>query len=238
MRQLIFNFPFIDNQKSEEFIVSSENSAAFNFVENYSKKNSNIAKIFAIYGPKYCGKTHLAKIWQKKLSAKFLDIDNLQNTNLSGFISENQAYIIENIDEIKNQNDLFHLFNFIVEKNCYLLITSCLPTTMINYQFADLASRLKNIFTLKIENPEIDLIKMILIKNFSLRQLMIEAQVIDYIAKNIERSYLAIFEITKLLESQCFEKKRTVTIPLVSEVLRESGRSFDLVLSKTLGKLT
>ena len=151
-----------------------------------------------------------------------MDINNLQNTDLSGFISENQAYIIENIDEIKNQKNLFHLFNFIVEKNCYLLITSCLPTPMINYQFADLASRLKNIFTLKIENPEIDLIKMILIKNFSLRQLMIEAQVIDYIAKNIERSYLAIFEITKLLEFQCFEKKRTITIPLVSEVLRNS----------------
>jgi len=222
LRQLIFNFPFIDNQKAEEFIVSTENLSVFNFIENYSTKNPATPRIFAIYGPKYSGKTHLAKIWQQKLLAKSLDIGDLQNADLSSLILENQAYLIENIDEIKNQKILFHLFNFLLEKECYLLITSATPIAAINYQFADLASRLKNIFTLKIENPEIELIKMILMKNFSLRQLMVDDQVIDYITKNIERSYRAIFEITKILEFQCFEKKRAITIPLVSEVLKNS----------------
>jgi chromosomal replication initiation ATPase DnaA len=222
LRQLIFNFPFIDNQKAEEFIISPENSAAFNFVNSYSKENPNTPNIFSILGEKHSGKTHLAKIWQEKVEGKFLDVEGLENTNLSDLIRENKAYIIEDINEIKNQKTLFHLFNFALERNCHLLITSAIPFTAINYQFADLASRLKNIFTLRIENPGIDLIKTILVKNFSLRQLMVDDQVIDYIAKNIERSYKAIHEITKVLEFQCFEKKRTITVPLVSEVLKNS----------------
>ena len=90
LRQLIFNFPFIDNQKAEEFIISPENSAAFNFVNSYSKENLDTPKIFAILGEKHSGKTHLAKIWQEKVEGKFLDVEGLENTNLSDLTIENQ----------------------------------------------------------------------------------------------------------------------------------------------------
>jgi len=224
LRQSSFNFPFIDHYLDDDFLVSEENSKAFNFISNYDKNNDILPKIFAIYGKKHCGKAHLAHIWQRKMSAEFLDLEKLEDFEIASHIEKNQAYIVENIGQITNQIALFHIFNIVAEKNCYLMLTSHINLGQIKYNFADLSSRLKNIFTIEIKDPEIDFIKMLLIKQFSAKQLMIEDKVIDYLAKNIDRNYEAVMQISKLLEFYCFEEKRKITIPFVSNVLEKNQK--------------
>ena len=220
MIQTSFNFPFKDNYLADDFVVSPENAAIFNFVSKYDMSvGSTQPKIFAICGSKHSGKTHLAYIWQKQSQAKFIVRSTLKNLDFVSHIQANQAYIIEDIDLIEDQLSLFHLFNTICEKQAHLLITSSKPLDQIDYQFADIASRFKNIFCLAIKEPDAELIKILLIKNFSTRQLRVENQVIDYIAKNIDRHFTSIYNISKMLEFYCFEKKRKITIPFVSEVI-------------------
>ena len=220
MKQLSFNFPFQDNYPAEDFVVSDENSDAFNFISKYNFSDPlKFPKIFAIYGSNCSGKTHLSHIWQKKSKARFIDIEKLQNVDFGNYIEANKSYVIEDIDKIFNQVALFHIFNIICEKEAHLLITSSVNLNLIEYSFADLESRLKNVFSIQIKEPNSDLIKILLVKNFSNRQLKVENKVIDYIAKNIDRHFEAISNISRMLEFYCFEEKRKITIPFVSEVM-------------------
>jgi chromosomal replication initiation ATPase DnaA len=220
LSQSSFDFPFLDHYLDDDFLSAPENSKAFEFISNYNSQNKDLPNIFVISGKRFCGKTHLACIWQRKLKAEFLKIDSLEDFEAAGQIEENCSYIIENIEEISNQTVLFHIFNIAAEKNCNLMLTSGMPINQIKYDFADLSSRLKNVFAMNIADPDIEFIQMLLIKQFALRQLRIDDRVIDYIAKNIDRSYESVVQISKLLEFYCFEKKKTITVPFVSEVLK------------------
>ena len=220
--QASFNFPFLDHYLDDDFLVSLENSKAFNFISKYNKQDQDLPKIFAIFGKKNCGKTHLAHIWQRKMKAEFLKIDNLVDFEIVNFIAPGYAYIIENIENITNQVALFHIFNIVVEKKAYLMLTSSANLQDIKYDFADLKSRLTNIFAIGINDPEVDFIKMLLIKHFATKQLLVEDKVTDFVAANIDRNYQRISEIVRLLEFYCFEEKRKLTIPFISEILRKS----------------
>ena len=79
MRQTSFDFPLLDNYLDDDFLIFAENSKAFKFVSEFDKNNQNLPKIFAIFGDRASGKTHLAYIWQRKMGAEFLRIDNFDN---------------------------------------------------------------------------------------------------------------------------------------------------------------
>ena len=223
--QLSFNFPFQDKYLPEDFLVSACNQAAFEFVQNYNTKNEIIPTIFAITAPKLAGKSYLANIWQKKMDAEFLDLKELANINLIRFIRTKKCYIIEDVDQIKNQELLLEIFNLIQEKSSFLLLTSTTSLSRVGLKIKDLNSRLKNVFNIQITKPDDYLIKMLLIKNFAAKQLKVNDKVIDFLVKNLQRSFAAIFDVVKLLEFYSLEKKRRIAIPLAKEVLK-AGRVF------------
>jgi chromosomal replication initiation ATPase DnaA len=223
--QLSFSFPFQEKYSLADFIVSSCNQAAFGFVEKFNPIDIKSPKIFAINGNKKSGKTYLANIWSQKFSAEFLNLDELENVNLIKRIKAQSFYIIEDIDEIKNQELLLQIFNLASEKSAFLLLTSTLDLHQMNCAIKDLNSRLKNVFQLEISKPDDDLIKMLLIKTFAAKQLNVEMSVIDFLVKNLDRSFAAVFDAVKLLERYSLEKKRNITIPLVKEALNLASNS-------------
>ena len=221
--QLSFNFPFQDKYLLEDFIVSNCNQVAFEFIKNYRLDNENLPRIFAIIAPELAGKTYLANIWQKELSAEFLNLKDLEDINLVKFIQPKKCYIIEDIDEIKNQELLLEIFNIIQEKHSFLMLTSSVNLNRLGLKIKDLNSRLKNVFELKIIKPDDDFIKMLLIKNFAVKQLKVGDKVVNFLAKNLHRSFGVIFDIVKLLEFYSLEEKRRITILLAKEVLKISS---------------
>jgi chromosomal replication initiation ATPase DnaA len=220
LQQLSFNFPNsdIDQYSIEEFIVSKANKKAFDFVNNYDVENIKTPRIFGIFGSEFSGKTYLAKIWQKRTRADFLEVDDLEGVNLVKMIKENQAYIIENIDNIQNHFLLLQIFNIAQEKSSYLMITSNKRFSEGNYQFKDLSSRLDNIFNIKIGNPDDSLIKMLLIKYFSSMQLVVEDRVIEFLIKKIDRNFKAIHNLIKIIEFYSMEQKKKITISFIKEI--------------------
>ena len=203
----------------EDFIVSACNKAAFNFVTNYNPEDEALPKIFAIYAPKLAGKSYLANIWRQKLKAEFLDLEDLENANLIKFIKAKKFYIIEDIDEIENQELLLQIFNLIQEKSAFLMMTSAANLSQVGLKIKDLNSRLKNVFQLEITKPDDNLIKMLLTKNFSTKQLKVEDKVIDFLTQNLNRDFASVFDMTRLLEFYSLEKNRNITIPLTKEIL-------------------
>ena len=220
--QLSFNFPFEDKYLLEDFIVSSCNFEALNFIQHYDPKDANTTRLTGIIAPRFAGKTYLAKLWQKKLMAEFLDIKELFNANLFSFIEPKKFYIIDDVDKIKNQELLLQIINLVEEKSAFLLLTSSVKLINLGLKIKDLNSRLKNIFQLEISQPGDDLIMMLLIKNFASKQLKVESEVINFLVKNLDRSFDAVFNIVKILEFCSSERKKNITINLVKEVLKKN----------------
>lgn len=217
--QLSFDFPFQERYLPEDFIVSKANKSAFDFVKNYDPENIKLPRIFAIIGPELSGKTYLANIWKKKFGAEILNLADLKNANLIKLIRARQFYIVEDIDKTKNKDLLLQVFNLAQEKMGFLLLTSKVNLNLIDIRIRDLESRLNNVFCFEISKPDDDLIKMLLIKNFSSKQLKIDDKVVNFLVQNLKRDFVSIHDAVRLLEFYSLEKKRNITIPLVKEIL-------------------
>jgi len=213
--QLLLNFKFRKNYDKNDFFVSSSNFYAFTLVDTWPNWEKNIINIC---GERYCGKTHLAEIFLKKNKGKLINLktENIKNLNDLRLF---ENIVIDNFDKNIDENYIFTLFNFVDQNNKYLLINSEKPINEINFDLADLNSRAKNCLIAKIDTPDDELIKVLLSKSFSDRQIIINNKLIDFIAKRIARSYGKIFEFIYKIDEMSLKKKKSINLKTIKEVL-------------------
>ena len=215
--QLLLNFKFRKNYDKNDFFVSSSNFYAFTLVDTWPNWEKNIINIC---GERYCGKTHLAEIFLKKNKGKLINLktENIKNLNDLRLF---ENIVIDNFDKNIDENYIFTLFNFVDQNNKYLLINSEKPINEINFDLADLNSRAKNCLIAKIDKPDDELIKVLLSKSFSDRQIIINNKLIDFIAKRIARSYGKIFEFIYKIDEMSLKKKKSIDIKIIKNVLED-----------------
>ena len=183
MEQLFFKFPIISEYLSEDFYVSSANNQAFDYINKWPNwSGSSYPKILLIYGEKASGKTHLAHIWQSISKAKIISPESCNHLHS---LTHESALILEDIENISEQELLLHLINFSHENQQYLFLTSALPPTKLNFSLPDLSSRILALFSIEIKSPDEELLRTILFKALSERQLQIHIAAIDYINARI-----------------------------------------------------
>ena len=96
LNQLLFNFNYKQNFNYDDFYVSKSNFFAFELIENWPHWEKNILNI---YGEKYSGKSHLAKIFCNKNKGKKINANQLNFEILKEFkLYENIA--IDNFQTI------------------------------------------------------------------------------------------------------------------------------------------
>ncbi len=217
LKQLLFKFKNLKNYNSEDFFVSESNFFAFNLVLNWPNWGKNILNI---YGEKYSGKSHLSVIFQNKFGGTKIDAKNLNDNFLIQF-KTHQNLIIENFDENIDEKNMYSLINVVDRDNKFILINSITPINQMNIKLKDLISRLNNCIFAKIDNPDDELIYAILIKNFSDKQLQIKKNYIEYIIKNIDRSYEKIYEFINKIDQTSLKKKRPIDLRIIKEVLKK-----------------
>ena len=196
MTQLIFKFPFKTNYFKDDFYVSESNFEAYKLIENWPKWSSRFINIF---GPSGCGKTHLANIFHKKINSFFIKASELNNNILSD-IKIKECLII---DEYKNnvEEKLFYsILNQLQLSNQYIIVNSLEPIQNLRVKLKDLKSRFSSFMSIGIDLPTDELIKVIISKNFSDKQVKIESKLLEYIIKNIDRSYDSIFDLIDKLD--------------------------------------
>ena len=215
--QLLLNFKFRKNYDKNDFFVSSSNFYAFTLVDTWPNWEKNIINIC---GERYCGKTHLAEIFLKKNKGKLINLktENIKNLNDLRLF---ENIVIDNFDKNVDENYIFTLFNFVDQNNKYLLINSEKPINEINFDLADLNSRAKNCLIAKIDKPDDELIKVLLSKSFSDRQIIINNKLIDFIAKRIARSYGKIFEFIYKIDEMSLKKKKSIDLKIIKNVLED-----------------
>ena len=214
--QLLLNFNFSKNYKKDDFFVSKSNFFAFNLIDTWPKWEKNIINIC---GEKYSGKTHLSQIFLNKNKGKILE-SNKFIFNEAENLRIYQNIILEDFNNDIDEESIFSLINFVDQNNKYLVINSLKPINEMNFNLKDLKSRAKNSLLAKIENPDDELIKVLLAKNFSDRQIKIDNKLIEFAVKRITRSYGKIFEFIYKIDEMSLKMKKSIDLKTVKEVLK------------------
>ena len=207
------SFPFQNSAKTnqfreEDFLNLVENSAAVNFLKKFFSQNNAIPSLI-LKGEKAAGKTHLLHIFAQKSGAEFLDKEKISRVNLSSFFTEKKFYILENINEIKDEELFLRLINSAAESGAFLVLSA---NSSLNFKLKDLTSRLKNIFAVEIKNPSHESVKLLLTHSFSRKQIKLSQAIVNFLSDNIERSYEEILAVVKLVELRVQESAKNVTL--------------------------
>ena len=214
--QQLLKFDFNKNYKKDDYFVSKSNYFAFTLIDSWPRWEG---KILNICGEKYSGKTHLAEIFLNKNKGKLIDL----NKSSIGEINKLKFYeniILENFDNNYDENLIFSLINFVDQHNKFLLIISETPFNEFKFSLKDLESRSKNCLIAKIGHPDDELIRILLSKSFSDKQIFVDNKLIDFAVKRISRSYGKIFEFIYKIDEISLKKKKAIDLKTIKEVLR------------------
>ena len=215
--QLIFNFPFKKNYLKQDFYVSKNNFNAYKLIESWPKWPSRLINIF---GPSGCGKTHLVNILKSKIQSVILSSDNVSDEILNTYKTK-ECLIIDNYNNNISEKILYSIINQAYQDNKYLIISSNISIKKFEIKLLDLKSRLSSFIDIGIELPTDDLIRVILTKNFSDKQIQVSQKNIEYILKNIERSYEKINTFSNSIDSLSLTKAQPIKLNLIKKVLNE-----------------
>ena len=91
---------------------------------------------------------------------------------------------------------------------------------MNKFKLNDLASRINSFVFIGIELPTDDLIKVIISKSLSDKQISLSPKISDFILKNIDRSYTKIFKFLKDVDELSLSSGKSININLIKKVLK------------------
>ena len=217
MTQIIFKFPFKTNYFEEDFYVSESNFEAYKLIESWPKWSSRFINIF---GPSGCGKTHLANIFRKKISSFLINASDLNNNSLSD-IKVKECLIVDGYKKNVDEKLFYSVLNQSYLSNQYIIINSLQPIQSLRVNLNDLKSRFSSFVNIGIDLPTDELIKVIISKNFSDKQVKIESNLLEYIIKNIDRSYEAIFDLIDKLDDSSLSTGKSININLIKKALNK-----------------
>ena len=216
MNQLIFKFPFSKRYYEQDFFVSSNNFSAYKLVESWPTWPGKWLNIFGASGS---GKTHLSRILEKKIKrSKLIKARNIDNQIIDELESID-CLIIDNFENNINEKLFYSIFNQSKQLENYILINSDLPIKNLEFKLADLKSRINSFLHIGIELPTDDLLKVIISKTLSDKQINISPKLSDYIINNVERSYEKLFKFLKDVDELSLSTGKSININLIKKVL-------------------
>ena len=219
MSQLIFKFPFKTKYYKQDFYVSKNNFLAYQLIEDWPNWSSKWLNVFGVSGS---GKTHLSKILEKKIkNVSFIDAKDVNDITLANLENIN-CLIIDNFENNVEQKLFYSLLNQSKQLDNYILINSRHSLKQLNLNLKDLKSRLNSFLYIGIDLPTDDLLRVIISKSFSDKQIIFDPKLSDFIVKNIERSYDNLFKFLKDVDELSLSSGKAININLIKKVLNKS----------------
>jgi len=194
----------------ENFVVGPFNELAQAAAEAAAKNPGQVYNPLFIYGGVGLGKTHLLQAIgneviknfpQRKVkytpSEKFTAgvVSSIRNREMESFKSKYQAIDVLIIDDIqflagkeKTQEEFFHTFNALYEKNKQIVLSSDRPPKAIPALAERLRSRFEGGMIADISYPDYETRIAILKAKCLERKVELQDEVLGYIASNIQRN--------------------------------------------------
>lgn len=224
LKQLPFEFALEAHMGREDFMVSSCNQKAFEFIENWPNWLSS--GLF-IYGPHGCGKSHLAHLFVEKIQSAangtcaiaIMEARGISMRNIHRLIHENIGIVVENVSSKCNDEALFHLFNAYNQDGRYMLWTGEQAPHYMRFALPDLQSRFNMLPCVEIREPDDVMMQILVVKLFNDRQLLISPEILNYIVSNAERSFSYIQRLVAELDALSLAYQCAVNYNMVKQAM-------------------
>ena len=218
MDQLTFKFPFSKKYYEQDFFVSTNNFSAFKLIDSWPNWPG---KWLNIFGESGSGKTHLSKILERKINKTKLINANEVNDKTIEDLNDIDCLIVDNYDNNIDSNIFYSILNQSRQLDNYLLFNSKNSIQSTLFKLEDLRSRINSFIYIGIELPTDNLLKVIITKTLSDRQINVNSKITDYIINNVERSYEKIFEFLKDLDELSLSTGKSININLIKKVINK-----------------
>jgi len=216
--QLLLDLPFRPALSRDDFFVSPTNEQAVSAIDKWPDWPN---PVLVLSGPQGSGKSHLAEVWCRVSGATRISINQIAIDNLPDVLSKG-ALVVENLPgDLLDETALFHLINLTREQGAYLMLTAARPPADWNVQLPDLASRLAVAGSAILNEPDDTLLRAILIKQFSDRQIKVDEALISYMLSRMERSARAARDLVATIDKQAMHAKANVTRRFVSTIMKQ-----------------
>ncbi len=210
--QLIFKLNNIETYDPEDFYISKSNldvSTLLKSPQDWFNKSA------VIYGQKKSGKTHLLNIWSSYNNAHLINCIDVQSWN---DLSLNNNVAIDDFHMLRDEEGFFHFYNSLTLQNRTILVTVDVNSNF-KIELKDLDSRFKSFTSSKIEDPEDDLLKAIIMKYFSNAQVQVDKNVVEYLLKRVDRDYEKLHNILEKINILSLQRKSKITTHLIRDIV-------------------
>ena len=234
------------NYNFENFIKGSSNEFSRTVGETVAQNPAKTFNPLFLYGPSGVGKTHLTnaigarikELYPEKrvlyVSAHLLQVqytDSVRTNNYNNFMKFYQnidVLIVDDIQEFagvtKTQNTFFHIFNHLHQNGKQLILTSDRAPVMLQGMEERMLTRFKWGLVAEMEKPDMELRKNILRNKIHRDGLNIPANVVNFIAENVNESVRELEGIINSLLARSILLKRDIDMTLAERVVREAVR--------------
>lgn len=216
-RQIPLVLPHETRHGAEDFLIASCNAEAHALVTGWPNWPD---RILMLTGAPGSGKSHLAAIWRMASGAAQASSADDGVERLRGH-GGGAILLLDDADrDGVDQNALFHLLNLARETSAFVLLAARQPPTLLWPTLPDLASRLRALPVARLEPPSDDMVRSMLVKLLDDRQLRVETGVVDYVARECDRSFGAVRRVVAALDHESLARGRAVGRGLAGDVLK------------------
>ncbi|WP_271167677.1 DnaA ATPase domain-containing protein [Hansschlegelia plantiphila] len=214
-RQFPLALPYEARLGLEDYLVGAPNAAAHALVTSWPSWPD---RILLLVGEEGSGKTHLAEIWLAMSHAeRAVDPDSAMRAVVA---RRDAILLLEDVDAaVGAETALFHLLNAAREHDARLLLTARSGPTLLWPMLPDLASRLRALPVARLDAPDEGMVRAVLVKLLDDRQLRVDAEVVEFVARRCDRSLGAVRRVVAALDRESLARGRAVGKGLAADVL-------------------
>lgn len=229
LRQLALPFTYYPRFVHSDFISARSNIAARMWLGIHQRGGSKPEwpeQRMVLWGEGGTGKTHLLQIWAEKEQALFLPASAVVQDSLIRLLEkvkdgQVRAFVLDDADLITDSYALLHLLNLAKEQAVPVVLGGRAPPARWNIRLPDLDSRLRATMTVRIDPPEEELLRILLLRLLAERQLVVSSSLIEWIMIRLPRTAAAVREIVRRFDHVTLALGEGITRNLASEVIAD-----------------
>jgi chromosomal replication initiator protein len=230
--QLAFDFPIKPQYSFSNFVVCTGNETALAFAERIMSQGSE-ENILFLHGPSGCGKTHLLTAISQSIHGssplnplpviplELLTKENYQESLES--LAKLPALLLDNLQLLQNDNNLrialWQLFNDFYGSSRKIVATATLPPKELDTLDEHLKSRFMWGLVAKLDISDDNSRRMIMQKLAEDRQIILPAEVAEYLLVHLPRDISALTDALEQLRRVAFATQRKISLRLAREAL-------------------
>lgn len=243
----------------DSFVVGSFNELAYAAAQAILERPGLRYNPFFVYGQTGHGKTHLIQAVGNEIKKRFPDkkvfyvtserfaqdlVNAIQTNTVNSFKDRYRKYDVLIMDDVqflsnkeKMQEELFHLFNDIFDRNGQIIFSSDRHPNYIQ----SLADRLKSRFnagmTVDIPPPDTESRIAIVRTKASANNIVLSDEITSYLATSIEGNIRELEGALNSILCQIQLKKRDLTLQEIREIIKNNIRPKKMVSVKDVVKI-